>query len=111
MEVQEATSEDSYFVYHLNDVLKLSSSKNKPKLLYAEIYDKDILIKWDGTTRISFKVLKANKSTQVFSQIINKKSTLLIDKETVNSWKDVVDGRGYLWLSISATSGNITITD
>lgn len=112
VEVQTADKQDWYFVQHINEPLKLSSSKKTPKVPYAELYDKDILIDWTGSVKVTINILKPNKSTRLYTISIPKKSTYLIDKETINSWRETaVDDKGYLWLNISATYGTLTMTD
>jgi hypothetical protein len=90
----------------------LSSSKKTPKVPYSELYNKDILIDWTGSVKVTINILKPNKSTRLYTISIPKKSTYLIDKETINSWRETaVDDKGYLWLNISATSGILTMTE
>ena len=95
-----------------NVALTASSSAKMYRLLYSDFTGADVEIVWEGTSTLEVNILNTcsvDNSEVLHDAAFPRKGSIVIPKETVDSWANKVDADGYLYVNfIPKRSGRVT---
>ena len=95
-----------------NVTLTASSSSKMYRLFYKEFTGADIEIVWEGTSTLDANILNTcslNNSEVLYNAAFARKGSVIVAKETVDSWANKVDADGYLYVNFNPKrSGRVT---